>query len=76
MARFRRGVQDWPQVLACYALTGDMDFLLHVVVRDVDALTDFTLRQLLRTSGVRDVRSGLVLETVKRTAIVPVDETA
>lgn len=73
VARFRRGVLQWPEVLACYALTGDTDFLLHVVVRDVDALSDFTLRRLLRTSGVRDVRSGLVLETVKRSTVVPLD---
>lgn len=74
VARFRRGVQQWPEVLACHALTGDMDFMLHVVVRDVDALSDFTLRRLLRMNGVRDVRSGLVLETIKRSTVVPLDE--
>lgn len=71
--RFRRAVTERPEVLACQALTGDMDFLLQVVVRDIDALSDFTLRRLLRLPGVRDVRSGIVLETVKRSATVPVE---
>jgi Lrp/AsnC family leucine-responsive transcriptional regulator len=72
--RFRRAVQERPEVLACQAMTGDMDFLLQVVVRDVDALSDFTLRRLLRLPGVRDVRSGIVLETVKRSTAIPVDD--
>lgn len=74
--RFRRTLQDRPEVLACYAMTGDMDFLLHVLVRDVDALSDFTLRRLLRIPGVRDVRSSLVLETIKRTVQIPVGDPA
>lgn len=71
--RFRRALQERPEVMACYAMTGDMDFLMHVVVRDVDALSDFTLRKLLRIPGVRDVRSSIVLETVKRSLTVPID---
>jgi Lrp/AsnC family leucine-responsive transcriptional regulator len=72
--RFRRSLQERPEVMACYAMAGDMDFLLHVVVRDIEALSDFTLRRLLRIPGVRDVRSSVVLETVKRTITVPVDD--
>lgn len=72
--RFRHAMQERPEVLACQAMTGDMDFLLQVVVRDVDALSDFTLRRLLRLPGVRDVRSGIVLETVKRSAALPVGD--
>jgi Lrp/AsnC family leucine-responsive transcriptional regulator len=71
--RFRRELLERPEVMACYVMTGEMDFLVHVVVRDIDALSDFTLRRLLRMSGVRDVRSSIVLETVKRSMQVPVD---
>lgn len=74
--RFRRTLQERPEVMACYAMTGDMDFLVQVVVRDIEALSDFTLRRLLRLPGVRDVRSSIVLETVKRSLSVPLDETA
>ncbi len=71
--RFRRTVEDLPEVSACYALTGDMDFLLHVAVRDIDALSDFTLRRLLRIPGVRDMRTSVVLRTVKRGLSIAVD---
>jgi Lrp/AsnC family transcriptional regulator, leucine-responsive regulatory protein len=72
--RFRRTLQERPEVMACYAMTGDMDFLLHVVVRDIESLSDFTLRRLLRIPGVRDVRSSIVLETIKRSVQVPLEE--
>ena len=36
--RFRRTLIDRPEVLACYTMTGEMDFLLHVIVRDIEAL--------------------------------------
>ena len=74
--RFRRTLIDRPEVLACYTMTGEMDFLLHVIVRDIDALSDFTLRRLLRVQGVRDVRSSIVLETVKRSPVIPMEELA
>jgi Lrp/AsnC family transcriptional regulator, leucine-responsive regulatory protein len=70
--RFRRGVEELAPVVACYAMTGEMDFLLQVLVPDLDALGEFTLHQLLRLPGVRDVRSSLVLETIKRSRSVPV----
>jgi Lrp/AsnC family leucine-responsive transcriptional regulator len=70
--RFRRGLDDLPEVVACWAMTGEMDFLLQVLVPDIDALGAFTLHRLMRLPGVRDVRSSLVLETIKRARGVPV----
>jgi Lrp/AsnC family leucine-responsive transcriptional regulator len=71
-AQFRTALDEFPEVVACYAMTGEMDFLLHVLVQDIDALGQFTLHRLLRLPGVRDVRSSLVLETIKRSRSVPV----
>ena len=70
--RFRRTLEECPEVVAAHAMTGEMDFLLQVVVPDLDALGRFTLHQLLKLSGVRDVRSSLVLETLKTSARVPI----
>ena len=74
--RFRRVLHERPEVLACYTMTGEMDFLLHVIVRDIEALSDFTMRRLLRVAGVRDVTSSIVLETVKRSPVIPLEELA
>ena len=62
---FGDGVRAWDEVVACYALTGDMDYLLHVYVRDLEHFSRFLLDRLLDASGVADVNSSFVLRTVK-----------
>ena len=63
--RFIANVQDWDEVVACHALTGDMDYLLQVYVRDLEHFSRFLLDRLLNASGVADVNSSFVLRTVK-----------
>lgn len=63
---FARQVNLWPEVMACHALTGDMDYLLHVVVRNLDHFSRFLLDKLLAQAEVDDVNSSFVLRTVKR----------
>ena len=62
---FARFVNDWDEVVTCHALTGDMDYLLHVIVRDLDHFSRFLLDRLLGQAGVADVNSSFVLRTVK-----------
>lgn len=62
---FAEAVRSWDEVVACYALTGDMDYLLHVVVQDLDHFSRFLLDRLLNATGVADVNSSFVLRTVK-----------
>ena len=63
--RFVERVQGWDEVVACHALTGDMDYLLHVYVRELEHFSHFLLDRLLNDSGVADVNSSFVLRTVK-----------
>ena len=63
---FARQVNAWPEVVACHALTGDMDYLLHVVVRNLEHFSRFLLDKLLAQAEVDDVNSSFVLRTVKR----------
>lgn len=63
--RFVAKVNGWEEVVACHALTGDMDYLLHVVVRDLEHFSRFLLDRLLDQAGVADVNSSFVLRTVK-----------
>lgn len=62
---FARFVNDWDEVVACHALTGDMDYLLQVAVRDLEHFSRFLLDRLLTQAGVADVNSSFVLRTVK-----------
>ena len=65
MDLFRASVQTWPEVVECAALTGDMDYLLQVAVRDLEHFSRFLLDRLLNQAGVADVNSSFVLRTVK-----------
>jgi len=68
---FARAVKDWPEVLACHSLTGDMDYLLRVQVEHLDHFSRFVMDSLLKHPGVLDVKSSFVLEEVKETTALP-----
>lgn len=66
IAEFSRRVNAWDEVASCHALTGDMDYLLHVIVQDLDHFSRFLLDRLLNDGGVADVNSSFVLRAVKQ----------
>lgn len=71
IAEFTERINTWDEVVACHALTGDMDYLLHVVVQDLPHFSRFLLDHLLNASGVADVNSSFVLRTVKQARALP-----
>ncbi|MCK7593478.1 Lrp/AsnC family transcriptional regulator [Pseudomarimonas salicorniae] len=72
--RFVQRVGDWDEVVACHALTGDMDYLLHVMVQDLDHFSRFLLDKVLRPGDVADVNSSFVLRAVKAGGAVPLPQ--
>lgn len=56
-------------------MTGDADFLLRVVVRDVPALEQFMLNGLTKVSGVASIRSSFALKQVKYDTALPLPDT-
>ena len=71
IAAFGAFVNGWDEVVACHALTGDMDYLLQIVVQDLEHFSHFLLDRLLNQAGVADVNSSFVLRTVKAFGGVP-----
>jgi Lrp/AsnC family leucine-responsive transcriptional regulator len=71
LERFIEGVNQWDEVVACHALTGDMDYLLQVIVQDLEHFSRFLLDRLINATGVADVNSSFVLRTVKQTRALP-----
>ena len=71
MDLFRASVQTWPEVVECAALTGDMDYLLRVVVRDMAHYSRFIMDTLLKHPSVQDCKTSFVLDRVKATTAVP-----
>jgi Lrp/AsnC family transcriptional regulator, leucine-responsive regulatory protein len=68
---FTERVAEWDEVVSCYALTGDMDYLLQVYVADLDGFSRFLLDRLLNAAGVADVNTSFVLRTVKASTALP-----
>lgn len=68
---FSDAVARWPEVVACYAMTGDIDYLLRVQVEDLEHYSRFVMDRLLKQQGVIDVRSNFVLERIKDTTALP-----
>jgi Lrp/AsnC family leucine-responsive transcriptional regulator len=68
---FIAAVERMDEVSSCWTLTGDQDFLLHVMVPGVDDLNDFVMHRLMRLKGVRDVRTQLVLQNIKGPGRIP-----
>jgi Lrp/AsnC family leucine-responsive transcriptional regulator len=68
---FSASVELWPEVVACYAMTGEMDYLLRVRVEDMDHFSRFMMDTLLKHSAVLDVKSSFALQQIKDTTALP-----
>ncbi|WP_424859847.1 MULTISPECIES: Lrp/AsnC family transcriptional regulator [unclassified Tepidimonas] len=71
--KFRERVRAMTQVQECYAVTGDFDYVLKVVARDLKSLSDFLLGTLAQLPGVNGVRSSVCLDEIKCTSALPLD---
>jgi len=72
----REAFEKWarlhPEVMSCYALTGDKDYVLHVVVRDMVAYDHFLTGDLLHQDYVASASSSIVLREIKYTTALPI----
>lgn len=74
MDGFEAAVLRFPEILECYSVTGEQDFVLRIVAKDLKAFADFLSDRLLRVPGVRSVRSSIVLHTIKQTTALPLPQ--
>ncbi len=70
---FEREVRRLPEVVGVWMMAGDMDFLLRVVVPDLEAYGRFTRDRLLRLPGVKDLHTSFVIEAVRDRGDLPLD---
>ena len=68
---FVREVLQHPEVLECYATSGEADFHLRVVVEDIDAYNQFLDNFIFKLPGVSQVRSNIVLKEIKADTALP-----
>jgi Lrp/AsnC family transcriptional regulator len=72
LERFARVVDDMPEVMEFYRMSGDVDYLLRVVVPDIDAYDRF-YRRLISRIEISDVSSSFAMEQIKSTTALPLD---
>jgi DNA-binding Lrp family transcriptional regulator len=64
LATFQTAVLKRPEVMECYLMTGEADYLLRVVVRDLEAYERFIVEHLTRVPGIANIRSSFALKQV------------
>jgi Lrp/AsnC family leucine-responsive transcriptional regulator len=70
--RFARAISKWPEVLECYLMTGNRDYLLRVVAADLSAYETFLKTKLTRLDGIASIESSFALSQVKYSIALPV----
>jgi Lrp/AsnC family transcriptional regulator len=71
LLKFEQAVRQHPEILECYTLMGETDFLLRIVCRDIKAYEAFFLDHLSRFPGVQSVHSSIALSVIKETTALP-----
>ena len=71
LLKFEQAVREHPEILECYTLMGETDFLLRIVCRDIKAYEAFFLDHLSRFPGVQSVNSSIALAVIKETTALP-----
>jgi Lrp/AsnC family transcriptional regulator, leucine-responsive regulatory protein len=71
---FEREIGDIAEVLECYAVAGESDYILQIVAADLNVLSEQVLRRLTRIQGVGSIRSNIVLNCIKRSTEMPLNQ--
>jgi len=68
---FRRTILKLDEVLECYQISGDSDFILKVALKSLDVYSDFVNNKLTGIEGIQNIRSTFVLDTIKNSTALP-----
>jgi len=71
LEKFEDAILKRPEVMECYLMTGDFDYLLRVVTADLSAYERFLVENLTRVPGVSSIRSSFALKQVKYSTALP-----
>ena len=72
--RFAKAVGGWPEVMECYLMTGQRDFLLRVVCADLSSYENFLRTKLTQLDGVASIESSFALGQIKYSRVLPMGE--
>jgi Lrp/AsnC family transcriptional regulator len=69
---FADAVRRYPEVLDCYVVLGNVDFLLRIVAEDIKDYERFMYEKLSQLPGVQEVNSSIALSEIKHTTVLPI----
>lgn len=72
LSAFADAVREYPEVLDCYVMLGNVDFLLRIVAEDIKAYEQFFFEKLSQLPGIQEVTSSIVLSDIKHTMALPI----
>ena len=67
---FSQQIQAWPEIVACFIITGEANYLLRVRARNLKHYSSFIMEHLYKASGVLDIRSSIVLRSLKDSHVI------
>ena len=76
LADFERRIAEHDEVMECYLMTGDSDYLIRVVLADIAALERFILEQLTPIPGIEKIRSSFALKQVRYKTALPLPQSS
>ena len=76
LAEFEQRISEHDEVMECYLMTGDSDYLIRVAVANIGALERFILEQLTPIPGIEKIRSGFALKQVRYKTALPLPASA
>jgi Lrp/AsnC family leucine-responsive transcriptional regulator len=71
--QFTRAMQKLPEVMECYHITGEEDYILKVAIKDIREYEDFILKKLTKIPAIDKIKTSFVLSTVKYETKFPVE---
>ena len=72
VSAFERAIQDMPQVMDCWLMTGRSDYLLRVIAADLDDYETFVRRELQRVPGIASIDTSFAYGSVKHAQVLPI----
>jgi Lrp/AsnC family leucine-responsive transcriptional regulator len=69
--QFRKQIQDIQEIQECYHVSGDFDFLLKILVRDIRAYEQLIREKITKIKGIQQIKTSFVLGIPKQTTVVP-----
>jgi len=72
LSAFSEAMRSFPEVLECYVMMGNIDFLLRIVAADIEAYERFFFEKLSAVPGIQEITSSIALSEIKHTSELPV----